>query len=88
MERTRPSPNQPGRFERQLSHLKILSRLLAHELHAQNSPRLTLSRDEVLEIQTSIDLFIEEALRVARGAGAREVPPREVEVQAVAARVN
>ena len=87
MERTRTSPNSPSRVERQLAHLKIISRLLGHELHAQNSPRLTLSRDEVHEIQTSIDLFIEEVMRAKGGAtGLGTVPA--LEVQAVPARVN
>jgi hypothetical protein len=85
MER-RNTPNQPGRVERQLAHLKILSRLLGHELHAQNAPRITFSRDEVQEIQTSIDLFIEEMIKASRGAAS--MAPREVEVQAVASRVN
>jgi hypothetical protein len=41
--------------------LKIVSRLLSHELHAQATNKsITLSRDEVLELQTCIDLFIEE----------------------------
>jgi len=49
---------------RQLASLKILSRLLAHELHAQQGAKqLTLSRDEVIEIQTCLDLFIEEVSR-------------------------
>lgn len=49
---------------RQLSHLKVLSRLLGHELHSQASSRtVTLSREEVVEIQTTLDLFIEEAGR-------------------------
>lgn len=83
MERNQKT-NLPTRLERQLAHLKIVSRLLSHELHAQTSPRLTLSREEVLEIQTSIDLFIEEVLRT-RGTS---VPTAEVDVQAVPARVN
>jgi len=90
MERPRTA-NQPNRFERSLAHLKILSRLLGHELHAQNAPRLTFSREEVLEIQTSIDLFIEEALKASRGASAsqmRDVSTREIEVPIVQARVN
>ena len=87
MERSRTSPNQPSRVQRQIATLKIVSRLLAHELHAQNSPRVTLSRDEVQEIQTSIDLFIEEVLRAKGGAtGLGTVPA--LEVQAVPARVN
>ena len=49
---------------RQLASLKIVSRLLAHELHSQQgSKQVTLSRDEVSEIQTCVDLFIEEVSR-------------------------
>lgn len=49
---------------RQVSHLKVVSRLLGHELSVQSSSRsITLSRDEVMEIQTTLDLFIEEATR-------------------------
>lgn len=49
---------------RQLSGLKLVSRLLTHELHAQsNAKQITLSRDEVVEIQTTIDLFIEQLAR-------------------------
>ncbi|MCK6449045.1 MAG: hypothetical protein L6Q99_21830 [Planctomycetes bacterium] len=55
---------QSAQLQRQLATLKIVSRLLSHELHAQqNSKSVTLSRDEVLELQTCIDLFIEEAAR-------------------------
>jgi ribosome-binding factor A len=86
MDRTRTSGTQQTRLERTLSHLKVISRLLGHELHAQNAPRLTFSRDEILEIQTSIDLFIEDAMRSARGTTAG--PTREVEVPIVEARVN
>ena len=68
--------------------VKIVSRLLAHELHAQNGPRVTLSRDEVLEIQTAVDLFIEEILRSSRTSGGHVAPTSELEVQAVPARVN
>jgi len=86
MDRPRTSSSQPNRLERQLAHLKILSRLLGHELHAQNAPRLTLSREEVLEIQTSIDLYIEEAMRNARGA--QGATTRDVDIPTVEARVN
>jgi len=59
--------NQIGR---QLASLKILSRLLAHELHAQQSSKqVSLSRDEVLEIQTCLDLYIEEVSRRQSQAG-------------------
>ena len=91
MERTRTVTTQPNRLERTLSHLKVISRLLGHELHAQNAPRLSFSREEILEIQTSIDLFIEDALRTSRGSSAgatRDVSAREIEVPVVEARVN
>jgi hypothetical protein len=86
MDRTRTTGTQPNRLERTLAHLKIISRLLGHELHAQNAPRLTFSREEIGEIQTSIDLFIEEAQKTARGA--LTGPTREVELPTVEARVN
>jgi len=86
MDRTRTSGTQPNRLERTLSHLKIVSRLLGHELHAQNAPRLTFSREEIIEIQTSVDLFIEEALRASRGTAGG--PTREVEIPTVEARVS
>lgn len=50
---------------RQLATLKVLSRLLGHELHAQTGKTLTLSRDEVIEIQATVDLFIEDQTRRA-----------------------
>lgn len=95
MDRSSPSPvhSQASRVERQLAHLKILSRLLGHELHAQTSPRITLSRDEVEEIQASLDLYIEEIMRHNKGygggpsAGHVGMGP-ELEVQAVPARMN
>jgi hypothetical protein len=86
MDRTRNSGNQPNRQERSLAQLKILSRLLGHELHAQNAPRLTFSRDEVVEIQTSLDIYIEETMKNARGS--QGAPTREVEMPVVEARVN
>jgi hypothetical protein len=53
-----------AQMQRQLASLKLVSRLLSHELHAQSSSKtLTLSRDEVVEIQTVIDLFIEDSAR-------------------------
>jgi hypothetical protein len=49
---------------RQLATLKVLSRLLGHELYAQaNTKSVTLSREEVVEIQTTVDLYIEELTR-------------------------
>lgn len=84
MDRIPSSPNQPSRAERKLAQLKILSRLLGHELHAQTGPRLTLSRDEVQEIQALLDLFIEEQ-RPTTGAS---VTPAELHVEAVPGRVT
>ena len=60
MEPISPSKAQ-AQTQRSLASLKIVSRLLSHELHAQSSSKtLTLSRDEVVEIQTVIDVFIDE----------------------------
>jgi hypothetical protein len=60
------SKNASATFQRHLSNLKLLSRLLGHELHSQSGAKaITLSRDEVEEMQTTIDLFIEEV--TARG---------------------
>ncbi len=57
-------------IQRHLAHLKVVSRLLGHELHSQGSSKsITLSREQVSEIQTSIDLFIEDAGRRVGGAG-------------------
>ena len=59
----RSSNTSQASLERQLAHLKILSRLLGHELHAQTGPNITVSREELREVQTSIDLFIEAFLQ-------------------------
>ena len=59
-----------GVLHRHLSNLKLVSRLLSHELHSQGGAKsISLSREEVLEIQASIDLFIEEASRRGGGPG-------------------
>lgn len=58
-----------ARVERELSNLKIVSRLLGHELHSQSGQRITMSRDQVTELQTSIDLFIEEVQRNRSSSG-------------------
>ena len=85
MERNQ-SITRSDHIERQLSHLKILSRLLGHELHAQTGSRVTLSREEVTEIRTCLDLFIEEIMRGRGGPGG--APTRVGEVEIVPARVN
>ncbi len=67
MESTNPTKNL-AQVQRSLAGLKIVSRLLSHELHAQSAAKaITLSRDEAIEIQTVIDVFIEEMSR--KGAG-------------------
>jgi hypothetical protein len=60
-------------MQRQLSNLKLISRLLGHELHSQSSAKaISLSREAVLEIQTTLDLFIEEASRSHLGLNATQ----------------
>ncbi|MEL6713481.1 MAG: hypothetical protein AAFP86_06890, partial [Planctomycetota bacterium] len=55
-------------LERHLAQLKLVSRLLGHELHSQGgSKAIALSRDQVTEIQTALDLFIEEAAKRLAG---------------------
>ena len=55
-------------LERHLAQLKLVSRLLGHELHSQGgSKAIALSRDQVIEIQTALDLFIEEAAKRMNG---------------------
>lgn len=58
-------------LQRHLSPLKLVSRLLGHEMHVQGSAKaVSFSREQVIEIQSAIDLFIEEASRrVGGGAG-------------------
>jgi hypothetical protein len=78
-----------GALQRHLSNLKLVSRLLGHELHTQSSAKssaksITLSRDEVLEIQTTLDLFIEEATR--RQSGVAGAPAGGGETRLVHAR--
>lgn len=70
---------------RQLASLKVLSRLLGHELHAQGAAKtITLSRDEVVELQTTVDLFIEEITRRVQTRG--ESQPAQAEPQMVTSR--
>lgn len=55
-------------IERHLAQLKLVSRLLGHELHSQGgSKAIALSRDQVTEMQTALDLFIEEASKRLAG---------------------
>ena len=79
-----PSQNRSTNpMQRQLSSLKLVSRLLGHELHSQGSAKaITLSRESVLEIQNTLDIFIEEAGRSHLGmnsaAGAAKSNTRRV----------
>lgn len=80
---------QQNAVVRQLASLKVLSRLLGHELHGQQTSRsVTLSREEVIEIQTTIDLFIEEITRRQAQAPANTTPAGTTPAQATAAAPN
>jgi hypothetical protein len=73
------SPNST--MMRHLSSLKVISRLLGHELHSQTAGKsITLSREEVIEIQTSLDIFIEEASRKASGSAGGSAAGRSANV--------
>ena len=88
--RTGPATNRTSRIERQLAPLKIISRLLGHELRASQATRLTLTREVLLEIQTSLNMYVENISR-ARSSSSSPSAPREagvVEVQPVSSRVN
>jgi len=57
-------------LQRQLANLKLVSRLLGHELHTQSSAKtISLSREAVTEVQTTLDLFIEEVSRTHLNIG-------------------
>ncbi len=82
---------QGNQLQRHLAHLKVISRLLGHELHSQGSTKtVSLSREQVVEIQTSLDLYIEEATRRvsggAGGAGDTVAVPSTTDVHLVSAR--
>ncbi|MEM1452787.1 MAG: hypothetical protein AAF957_21030 [Planctomycetota bacterium] len=89
-------------LERHLAQLKLVSRLLGHELHSQGgSKSIALSRDQVTEMQIALDLFIEEASKRLGGrsggsygpttqgqpgAAPMEVPGATIDTQLVPAR--
>jgi hypothetical protein len=83
-------PKQQNQLSRHLASLKIVSRLLGHELHSQASNKtVTLSRDEVLELQTCIDLYIEEiSRRLGMSAGVPSVGVPGNEPAMVTSRIN
>ena len=67
--------NQGNQQNRQLASLKMVSRLLGHEMHAQGTASaISLSREELGEIRATIDLFIEEASRRTGAPGAGGPP--------------
>jgi hypothetical protein len=68
-------------LERHLSHVKLISRLIGHELHAQSNQRVVVSRDELSEIQASLDLFIEEMSKHRASAPLTRVEPATVPVR-------
>ena len=90
-------------LERHLAQLKLVSRLLGHELHSQGgSKAIALSREQVIEMQVALDLFIEEATKrlggrsgggygpqtqsQQPGATPMEVPGATIDTQLVPAR--
>ena len=57
---------QGNQIIRHLAPLKLVSRLLGHEMHAQGAAKtISLSREELGEIRIIIDIFIEDASRRA-----------------------
>jgi len=59
-----PTRSSDSSSQRHIATLKVVSRLLGHEIKSQASGKaISMSRDEVLEIQTTIDLFIEQAIK-------------------------
>lgn len=59
-----PTLSGDSSSQRHIATLKVVSRLLGHELKSQASGKaISMSRDEVTEIQTTIDLFIEQATK-------------------------
>ena len=59
-----PAAKTAAALQRHLSSLKVVSRLIGHELHTQaTSKTVTLSHDSLAEIQTTLDFFIEECAR-------------------------
>jgi hypothetical protein len=59
-----PTRSPESTSQRHIATLKVVSRLLGHELKSQAAGKaVTMSRDEVTEIQTTIDLYIEQATK-------------------------
>jgi hypothetical protein len=74
-------------IQRQLATLKLVSRLLGHEMHSQGGAKtVTLTREEVGEIQTTLDLFIENVSRNASSPQAGALTAATAETHLVSAR--
>ncbi|MGB0331794.1 MAG: hypothetical protein ACPGPE_08250 [Planctomycetota bacterium] len=66
-------------LERHLAQLKLVSRLLGHELHSQGGAKaVALSREQVVEMQVALDLFIEEATKRLGGRSGGHFGPQTV----------
>jgi len=65
-----PTRSSDSSSQRHIATLKVVSRLLGHELKSQAAGKaISMSRDEVTEIQTTIDLFIEQATKGKKSQG-------------------
>ena len=74
-----PTSSSDSSSQRHIATLKVVSRLLGHELKSQGTGKaISMSRDEVTEIQTTIDLFIEQATRGQKSSGSG-APAAEVQ---------
>lgn len=80
---SRSSNKFASRVERELSTLKLVSRLLGHELHNQSGQRVQFSREAVVEIQTAVDLFIEKIMQARSNTPLTTVETAPVEAGAV-----
>lgn len=74
-----PTSSSDSSSQRHIATLKVVSRLLGHELKSQTAGKaISMSRDEVTEIQTTIDLFIEQATRGQKSSSS-SAPAAEVQ---------
>ena len=65
-----PTRSSDSSSQRHIATLKVVSRLLGHELKSQAAGKaISMSRDEVTEIQTTIDLYIEQATKGQKSQG-------------------
>ncbi len=63
--------------ERRLSQLKVLARLLAHEIEVAGSERnISLDKDLAQSILTTLELFIEDAEGAKKGAPLTKEPEK------------